>query len=420
MKLYKLILLLTIIIFNYSCNRKEKEIKQNKFLFATPEESGMRLDSLSKIDSMVMEFVEAKKFPGAVTLIAKNGKIIYESEIGWSDSLRTVPYRKNHLFRLASMTKPIVSVAIMQLVEQGKINLYDPVGKYINSFNEMGIITSYNPNDTTWTSSPTSTSINIHHLLTFTSGITYGEKFDFTWGSPDFSANIAESMEKLGKAPITFEPGTKWQYGLSIDVLGRVVEVASGLELDDYIRENITKPLGIEKLDFYFPDSLSRDLVKVYGTNTDGKFVELKAPIGFVNPDYPVQKEQYYFAGGSGMTGTARDYYLFCQAMLNDGSLRNIRILKPETAKQMHSNQIDTVTFPWWPATFGYGFAVSKGHPIFPNGVYSWGGAFGTEFWIDPENDLIVIQMRQVLFSPDIEEINTQLREIVYGAFVKN
>ncbi|MGJ5641307.1 beta-lactamase family protein [Formosa sp. S-31] len=385
-----------------------------------------------------MDFVDAKKFPGAVTLIAKNGKIIYESEVGWSDSLRRTPYRKNHLFRLASMTKPIVSVAIMQLVESGKIQLDDPVYKYIPSFKDTGIITSYKPEDTTWTSSPANTPITIHHLLTHTSGITYGEKLDLVWGSTDFSAiylklgrvpaantcesgkTLEESMDKLGRAPITFEPGTQWQYGLNTDVLGRVVEVASGIQLNDYIRENITNPLEIEKLDFYFPDSLSQDLVKPYLTTPDGTFIEWKTRFEHLKPDYPVQKEQYYFSGGSGMTGTARDYYLFCQAMLNNGNLRNVKLLKPETAQLMHINQIDTVSFPWWPAKFGYGFAVSKGHSVFPDGTYTWGGAFGTEFWIDPKNDLIVIQLRQVFDSPYNNNMNTRLKEIIYGALIKN
>ena len=396
----------------------------------------MSSDSLSKIEAMVFDFIEDKKFPGAITLIAKDGRIIYESEIGWSDSARTEPYRKDHLFRLASMTKPITCAAVMQLVEDGSIKLNDPVSKYIPSFKETGVLDTFNPGDTSWTVKPPKNAVTIHHLLTHTSGIPY------PWTSPGYSFGppnyfgifsklggipgitpsdsnryLAESMDRLAKVPLAFEPGTKWEYGLNMDVLGRVVEVASGLALDDYIRENISDPLGIEKLDYYFPDSLADDLVLLFWADTEGIMAEA-VPNPVFNLDYPVQETQEYHAGGTGMTGTARDYYLFCQAMLNDGKLGEVSILKPETARAMHQNQIDTVSYPWGPYQFGYGFDITFNHPIKPDGVYHWDGMFGTTFWIDPVNNLIVIQLRQTGGNvPAVLEMNERLERIIYSSF---
>ncbi|MDT0605612.1 serine hydrolase domain-containing protein [Croceitalea rosinachiae] len=429
MKLSNTLQVLLVILLLSSCRTEEKEVVAiEKFQFATPEELGMATDSLSKIDEMVMEFVEAKKYPGAVTLIAKNGKIIYESEVGWSDSTKTEPYRKDHLFRMASMTKPIVSVAAMQLVEAGKLNLDDPVGKYIPSFIETEILTDFNPVDTTWTSISSKNSPTVRQLLTQTAGVPYGFMNPSLNGAilakhsvPDLSTHlpitIKETASKLGDLPLMHEPGTQWMYGLNTDVLGRVVEVASGMELDDYIRENITKPIGIERLDFYFNDSLTPKLAKVFLGGQDGEIVQAPENMGpFYIPNYPTKGAKKYLSGGSGMTGTARDYFLFCQAMLNNGKLGDGEILKPETAQAMHEVQLDTITFPWGSGSFGYGFHVAEGETSRPNGTYSWGGAFSTTFWIDPSNKLVVIQLRQVLQSPHNQEIDGRLEKLVYNA----
>jgi CubicO group peptidase (beta-lactamase class C family) len=423
--------LLAASLLLFSCTVQEEHITE-QFLFATPEKSGMSSDSLNMIESMVMEFVNAKKYPGAVTLIAKSGKIIYESEVGWSDSARTIPYRKNHLFRMASMTKPLVSVATMQLVEQGKIQLDDPVSKYIPSFDSMEVLLDYNPVDTSWTSVPAKTEPTVRQLLTHTAGVPYGFMNPSVNGAilakysiPDLSTHrdwtIEQTMTRIGNLPLMHQPGEKWMYGLNTDVLGRVVEVASGMELDDYIREKITIPIGAETLDFFFNDSsASNNLTKVFISDTNGQFAPMPIFEPFYIPNYPVEGAKTYHSGGSGMTGMARDYFLFCQAMLNDGKLGDIQLLKAETAQLMHQDQIDTISFPWGPSRFGFGFDIATAdHPNRPEGTYSWGGAFSTIFWIDPTNELIVIQLRQVLSSPHNEDINSRLEKIVYSALLK-
>ena len=393
MNRFKLVLAFTLFIVLSSCRTETKTVvAEEKLQFAAPSEVGMIADSLAQIDAMVMDFVEAKKYPGAVTLIAKDGKIIYESEVGWSDSARTEPYRKNHLFRMASMTKPLVSVAAMQLVESGKMNLNDPVGKYIPSFNETEVLTSFNPADTTWTSTPSASIPTVRQLLTQTAGVPYAFMNPEVNGAilakagiPDLSTYLPmtteETMDKIGDIPLMHEPGAQWMYGLNTDVLGRVVEIASGQKLDDYIREHITKPLGIEKLDFYFNDSLTTDLPKVFVPNGEGTITQVDSAMGpWYIPNYPTQGAKTYLSGGSGMTGTARDYFLFCQAMLNDGKLGDARILEAETARSMHKDQIDTLSYPWGPARFGFGFDVADGNPLRPDGAYSWSGALALPF----------------------------------------
>ncbi|TXD54445.1 MULTISPECIES: serine hydrolase domain-containing protein [unclassified Polaribacter] len=427
MKLSNTVFVLIASLLICSCSITHKKQKVTEFQFAKPEDVGMISDSLAKIKTLVMNFVNAKKYPGAVTLIAKNGKIIYESAIGWSDSARTKPYNKDHLFRLASMTKPITSVAAMQLIEAGKLKLDDPIGKFIPSFKETQILTSFNPKDTTWTSKPSMTNPTVRHLLTQTAGVPYGFMNPQVFGAilakngiPDLSTHLpittTETMSKIGNLPLTHEPGTKWAYGLNTDVLGRVVEVASEMKLDEYIRENITKPLGIEMLDFYFDESYTDNLAKVFLPTKNGTITQASNMGKMYIANYPTEGAKTYASGGSGMTGTARAYFIFCQTMLNNGSLKGIKILEAKTAKSMHQNQIDSLSYPWGSARFGFGFDIADGHSNRPDGTYSWSGAFSTVFWIDPKNNLIVIQLRQVLSSPFNNSINNQLEQIIYSA----
>ena len=427
MKSLNIFLLLISSFFIYACSVENRKQENYELKFAKPEDVGMVSDSLAKIEKMVMSFVNEKKYPGAVTLIAKNGKIIYESAIGWSDSSRTEPYNKDHLFRMASMTKPITSVAAMQLIEAGKLQLDDPVGKYILSFKETEILTDFNKADTTWTSKPSVSTPTIRQLLTQTAGVPFGFMNPKVNGAilakndiPDLSTHlpitIQETMRKIGNLPLMHEPGAKWMYGLNTDVLGRVVEVASGMDLDEYIRDNITQPLGIEMLDFYFDESHTKNLTKVFLPTKKGTIKRASDMGKMYIENYPTQGAKTYASGGSGMTGTARAYFLFCQTMLNNGTLGKVQILKAKTAISMHQDQIDTLSYPWGAARFGFGFDVAEDHPNRPDGTYSWGGAFSTVFWIDPTNNLIVIQLRQVLSSTFNQDINGQLEQIVYSA----
>jgi CubicO group peptidase (beta-lactamase class C family) len=291
-------------------------------------------------------------------------------------------------------------------------------------------MTDFNPADSSYTSKASETIPTVRQLLTHTAGVPYGFMNPSVNGAiydkndiPDLSTYRDMTIEgvaaKLGNLPLMHEPGKKWMYGLNTDVLGRVVEVASGEKLDDYIRIHITKPLGIDRLDFYFDASEKKNLTKVFIPKADSTNMQVSEMGKMYIADYPTDGAKSYLSGGSGMTGTARDYFLFCQAMLNDGELNGVQILKKETAQSMHKNQLGAIQYPWGPMSFGFGFDVAKNHPTRPKGTYSWGGAFSTVFWIDPVNDLVVVQLRQVLSSPFNQEINGALEKIVYSAFPK-
>jgi CubicO group peptidase (beta-lactamase class C family) len=366
-----------------------------------------------------------------VALVAKNGKIVYETEVGWSDSLRTDPYRKDHIFRMASMTKPFTSVAAMQLYEEGKLDLDDPVSKYIPEFSDPMVMTSFNEEDTTWESRPAHREPTVRNLLNHTAGVPYAFMNPPVFGAilakydiPDLASYRNETLEErmavLGSLPLIHDPGERWMYGLNTDILGRVVEVASGMSLGAYIHENITSPLHINDTKFFFDDSFSSRLVDVYVAQEDSTFTYLiqDSSVPWFHPDYPVYGARSYFSGGSGMSGTARDYFVFAQMMLNDGSYDGVQILKPETAQLMHESSIDTLTYPWGPYKFGLGFDIAKDHWVRPDGTYSWGGAFSTTFWIDPENEIIAILLSQVLFAPD-NGLDQEFEQAVYSAVME-
>lgn len=428
---YQTLLTVLISLSLLSCSEKPSEKNSATAAtleFANPEDVGLVADSLAKIDKMIRRYVDKGRFPGAVVLIAKDGKIVYETEVGWSDSLRQQPYTKENLFRMASMTKPYTSVAAMQLYEQGRLDLNDPVAKYIPEFAKPEVYDSFNAEDTSWTSRPAHREPTVANLLTHTAGVPYGfmnpgfygavlAKYDIPDLATPHNWTLEEKMAVIGKLPLAHDPGERWMYGLNTDVLGRVVEVASGQNLQDYFREHITRPLGSNDMDFYFEEARGKEVVKTYIAYQDTLIRYFNDNDGgrMYAANYPYEGAKTYFSGGSGLTGTARDYYKFCQMMLNDGSYRGQTLLQPTTAQLMHTDHIDTLSYPWGQYRFGYGFDVAKDHPVRPDGTYSWGGAFSTVFWIDPANDLIAIMLSQVLFSPERGMAN-EFEQLVYEA----
>ncbi|MEM7548508.1 MAG: serine hydrolase domain-containing protein [Bacteroidota bacterium] len=409
-------------------DHESAELAKYELEFTSPEEAGFNPDSLKKIDEMIMEYVDQKLFPGAVVLLAKEGKIIYETEVGWSDSLQTEPYRKDHIFRLASMTKPFTSVAALQLMEKGKLNLNEPISKYIPEFADPKVMVSFNKEDTTWESRLADREPTVANLLNQTAGVPYGfmnppvfEAMLTKAGIPDLATHLdvtlEEKMAVLAGLPLIHDPGERWMYGLNTDVLGRVVEIASGQNLSEYVDEHISQPLGIKDMNFFLKEEQAPRLVDVYIAGKDNVIHYLPPQEPFYIPNYPAEGAKSYYSGGSGLNGTARDYFRFCQAVLDDGKFGEAQILKSETAQMMHASQIDTLTYPWGPFKFGYGFDIADGHSTRPDGTYSWGGAFSTMFWIDPENEIIGIMLSQVLFAPD-GSMSDRFEEMVYNSLI--
>jgi CubicO group peptidase (beta-lactamase class C family) len=395
---------------------------------ATPEEVGMSSQRLARLDTAMKKAVDSGELPGAVIFIARGGKLAYAKSFGWQDKEKKIPMRDDSLFRLYSMTKPVVSVAAMMLAEEGRIGLQEPVSKYIPEFKDMKVGVEETDASTGipgLSLVPAKRQITIQDLLRHTSGLTYGvlgqptaikkmyneaEIFSQKWVLADF-------CKALAKLPLVFEPGTTWEYGHSSDVLGRVVEVASGQTLDVFMAERIFKPLKMVDTGFNVPPEKLARLAQPMPDVHTGKTPEL---IDFSKP-------QTFFAGGHGLVSTAADYLRFAQMLENGGELDGVRILGPKTVAFMTANHLNERIGkgPAWLAGPGYGFGLGfatrleEGQSEWPGSVgeYFWGGYAGTYFWVDPEEELVPVLLSQEPARRQYYRV--VLRNIVYQAILE-
>ena len=387
--------------------------KSGPFIKGTAESVGMSDATLEQVDNHILKYVEDNKLPGGSFLIAKQGKIIYQKSFGYRDSKKKKAYGEGDIWRLASMTKAVTSVAIMQLYEQGILDLDDPVHKYIPAFKNQVVLDTFNPADSTFTTVPVQKDVTIRNLLTHTAGIVYGnfnpgklmavyEKFDMNVGFSHETWSTEEWINRLAKVPLAHQPGAKFSYGLSMDVLGRIIEVASGIPLDKYFHRHIFEPLGMEDTYFYLPKDKIDRLVGVY-TNAGGNWrttVELGMTAGTA---YPKLGPRNVFAGGAGLSSTTIDYATFIQALVSGGG----NILGNKALSEMSRDQMPDVITNYKPdryqasgSSFGLGFTVyldspTKRSPKSP-GTYEWGGYFNTKFFIDPQEEMIFVGMTQI------------------------
>ena len=390
---------------------------------ASPESVGMSSDRLSRIDNLMEEYMQHDWIPGAVTLIARHGKIVHHKSYGQRDMEASDPLEKDDIFRIASMTKAITSMAVMMLYEEGKFLLSDPVSKYIPEFATPEVLVKANP-DSTYESRPAKREITIRHLLTHTSGISYAI-FDprirtiyykaglvDAWSlEPDL---LADKMKVLARMPLVFDPGDGYNYGLSIDVLGYLVEIISGKSLNEFMKERLFDPLGMEDTHFYLPEEKYDRLVKLYSEDESGL-----SPNEDHLFDFPVDGAGTYFSGGGGLCATTLDYARFMQMMLNGGHYNGHQLLSPKTVALVRMNQtgeyLETNGFG-----LGFGITDEKGaaRELSSEGNYGWGGYFHTHFWIDPMEDLIGLLMLQVL--PNIHpEIETKFQVLTYQSIIE-
>jgi CubicO group peptidase (beta-lactamase class C family) len=394
---------------------------------ASPEEVGMSPERLGRLDAAMQKAVDSGELPGAVVLIARDGQLVYAKSFGWQDREKKIPMRNDSIFRLYSMTKPVVSVAAMILVEEGKLGLQEPVSKYIPEFKDMkvGVESTDAEGKPTLKLVDAKRQITVQDLLRHTSGLTYG-----VLGTPNavkkiyndagiFSQKwvLADFVKALAKLPLQFQPGTTWEYSHSTDVLGRVVEVASGRTLDVFLAERIFEPLKMLDTAFQVPpekqDRIAQPMPDIY----TGKTPEL---IDFGKP-------QTFFAGGHGLVSTAGDYLRFAQMLANGGELEGARILGPRTVEYMTSNHVNAqidkgpAFLPGPGYGFGLGFAtrIDRGQSEWPGspGDFYWAGFAGTYFWVDPEEELVPVLMTQEPLRRQYYRI--QLRNLVYQSIVK-
>jgi CubicO group peptidase (beta-lactamase class C family) len=403
-----LLTLLALIIFS-SCGCPDAEKNSAPLTKAAPESQGMSSDRLARIDTMIMQAVEKGDIPGAVALVARNGRIVYHKAFGMADNQSGRVMKTDDIFRIASQTKAITATAVMILWEEGKFRLDDPISKYIPEFRNPGLLKTFNPKDTTYTTEPAKSEITIRQLLTHTSGIGYGfidgdERFSMIYhkaGITDaFTANkviLSENIKKLGRMPLHHNPGEKFTYSEGLDVLGYLIEIVSGMSFDKFLRTRLFDPLGMDDTWFYLPYDKASRLVTVQEP-ADGGWKRF--PVTSYDPDYPVKGARSYFAGGAGLSSTAKDYATFLQMYLNGGELNGKRILSRTTVKAVMGNQNYLVWGEDSESYYGMVFGVltergaEKGGQG-STGTFNWGGYFSTTYFADPVEKTIGILMKQ-------------------------
>lgn len=392
---------------------------------AVPTTVNVSADRLKHVDAVIQQSIDKKQIAGGIGLIARNGKIVYNKAFGYNDYAAKTPLKSDNIFRIASQTKAITSVAVMMLFEEGRLLLDDPVSKFIPSFAKPTVIDQFNAADSTYTTVPAKREVTLRDLLTHTSGIDYA-----VIGSANFKAIYAKAgipvgfeagnftlkdvMEKLGKLPLAHQPGERFTYGLNTDVLGYIVEVVSGKPLDQFFRERIFEPLGMNDTYFFLPASKHSRLVPIYTFDSNSQF-KVYERNGVITADYPTRKGTY-FSGGAGLSSTITDYAAFLQMLLNGGVYNGKRLLARRTVELMTSNQIGELKVRT--DKFGLGFQITSEEGQAKLGVtkgsFSWGGYFGTTYWVDPKEKIVAIFFAQQ--SPLKSDIHDKFRAAVYQA----
>ncbi len=393
-----------------------------------PETVGISGQRISRIDSLITSGIDSGWITGAVGYIARDGKIAYCKSFGFMDPEAKTAMKTDNIFRIASQTKAITSLAAMILFEEGRLLLDEPVSKYIPEFAHPVVLDKFNPADTTYTTIPATREITIRDLLTHTSGIDYAkigsdnmnaiyDKNNIPVGFESRPMLLGESIKKLGKLPLLHQPGLQFTYGLNCDVLGYVVEVISGMSLDEFMHDRIFEPLGMSDTYFYIPAEKQDRLVKPCTENEEHKAVKWnEQTFRGVNVNYPLVKGTYY-SGGAGLSSTISDYARFLQMMLNGGVYNGKRIISRKTVELMTSNQIGNLNLG--DSKFGLGFEISTEASQAKLGVskgsFAWGGFYGTTYWADPKEKLVCLLFCQQ-WPLSHGEIGDKFRVLIYSA----
>ncbi len=394
---------------------------------ANPEEAGMSSERLKRIDKMINEHINNQWIPGAVVLIARNCKIIYNKAYGYSDIENKTPLKKDDIFRIASMTKAITSTAVMMLWEEGKFLLDDPVSSYIPEFKKAGILKTFNPADSSYTAVPLKNEVTIRQLLTHTWGNDYANSEELTAiyakaGVPRRLGNsqmlLADKMKILASLPLRYQPGEQWAYSSGTDMLGYLVEVLSGMPLDEFFRKKIFGPLGMKDTYFYLPPEKQHRLVPVYVEKNGKSDHKADSVFDEIGADYPKTTGKF-FSGGGGLSSTTEDYAKILQMFLNKGQYNGNRLLGPKTIELILTNQIH---IPGEERQIGLGFRLETPASDYQSpvsiGSFWWSGAFNTHYWADPKEGIIGILFTSV-DNTSYWNIGEKFRSLTYQAILK-
>jgi CubicO group peptidase (beta-lactamase class C family) len=392
------------------------------------EDAGISSGRLKRIHPLIQSHIDAKDLSGAVTLVVRRGKLVHFEAQGSTDFESNRPMRTDTLFRMASMTKPITAAAVLMMMEEGKLILSDPVSKYIPEFKNPKVAVWNLPNDPRGAGVRLVTAdreVTLQHLLTHTAGLavsTEGPAGEF-YRQANLSQegiSLAEFCKRAGALPLNFQPGTQWQYTSTVgfSILGRVVEIVSGMNLDQFFKQRIFAPLGMNSTFFNIPPERMADVATVYTRSDKGLTKQ--------NPPRPLPPGVEFFAGSGGLTGSAEDYLQFCQMLLNGGQWNGARLLSRKSVELMTDNAIGNLDLANYPVQgqnlSGYGFGLgvrvrkSSGASGWLGSVgdYGWAGANGTYFWIDPKEQLIGM----VLMATTVGRLRTEFPNAVYQAII--
>jgi CubicO group peptidase (beta-lactamase class C family) len=430
---YRLLLFLTWLLLSASTVQAAEHLR-----FASPESEGFSTQRLERLSDLMQRVIDNKEYAGAVILLARHGKIIQFKAYGEADVARGTPLEKDAIFRIFSMTKPITSAAMMLLYEEGKWNPQEPIYRYIPEFARLKVYKDLDGFGRIVLEEPAHPP-KMWELMTHTAGFSYG------WGESPvdrlyrnqqngsiLSGSLQAMIDQLSKAPLLYQPGTRWVYSLSADVQGYIIEKLSGMTLPAFMKKRLFGPLGMKDTDFLIPPEKRGRVATLYKASDQGELVPSEGVLGLTYDEAPALPQ-----GGAGLVSTATDYFRFAQMLLNRGELDGARILAPRTVELMMSNHLaESVRVEFngvqMRPGFGYGFdgavVTDPAKAVVPmgKGSYLWDGAAGTWFWVDPVYDMVFVGMVQRIgwssrtanrdLPPDLEELS---RSVSYQALVR-
>lgn len=406
----------------------------------TPEDVGLSTERLQRIRPVMQACVDQRQCAGILTLIARRGQVAHLECVGMMDREADKEMRPDTIFRIYSMSKPITTVAALMLYEEGRFRLHDPVAKFLPAFRDMNVMVKATEAGRL-TLADQEREMTVFDLLTHTSGLSYGfdrqcpvdklyrqmfrdlKIFDDEdrWSHP-YGVALGDIVSALAKLPLRWQPGTRWHYSLATDVLGYLAQVVADMPFDDFLRQRVFTPLDMPDTGFYVPAEKVGRLAAMYGPSEQGGLRLLDAPASS-----PYLESQSFCSGGGGLVSTARDYLQFAQMLLNGGELHGARLLSRKTVEFMTLNHVaEEVLRPEFTAKYpGYGFGlgvrmvrnVAQAGHLGSEGMFNWGGAAGTDFWVDPQEELIGLLMPQQLWDPALK-IRLDFRVLTYQAII--
>jgi len=407
----------------------------------TPEIVGFSSERLAHIKPVMQAYVDRRGYSGLSTMIARRGKIIHFEQVGCQDRETQIPMAADTIFRIYSMTKPIVCTAFMTLYEEARFQLFDPVEKFIPAFGKLRVLEGNK--ETGYEEVALNRPVTILHLLTHTSGLTYGfledtpvSKMYLESGLENANITLEDWIDHLDRFPLAFQPGTRWHYSLAIDVIARLIEIISGQKLQLFLRERLFSPLGMVDTGFSVPENKLSRLATMYGlpdvATSSLSMIGQAYMQGYnqridVDITYPATNTTSFARGGYGLFSTSGDYMRFAQMLMNRGQLDGVRILAPKIVDLMHMNHLPKSLLPWevgGTPSPGYGFGLGSrvlldvAESMMPGSVgeFGWSGAAKTHYWVDPQEELIGILLAQYMAGFDLPEKDFQV--LAYQAMI--